>query len=98
TDSSGSPGELLDAYATIVRQLPALHHLMPPTGATRIAVERFSPYFDDASLGFGDRRAAARQRVPYDLPELELDDLAYVFEAPDAGIDEAAAAALHEAV
>jgi ribosomal peptide maturation radical SAM protein 1 len=94
----GFPGESPDDYRAVIAQLPALHHLMPPTGATRIALERFSPYFDDPELGFTARRPAAHYRVNYDLPEHELADLAYVFETPDAGIDEATGAALLDAV
>jgi ribosomal peptide maturation radical SAM protein 1 len=90
----GFPGETEDDYAPIVAQLPALHHLMPPTGATRIAVERFSPYFDDPALGFSELRPAVHYRVNYDLPEDELHDLAYVFDVPDAGITEDQAAGL----
>lgn len=52
----GFPGESAADYREIIRQLPMLHHLEPPGGSSRIAIERFSPYFDRPELGFPDLR------------------------------------------
>ncbi|MET8698636.1 RiPP maturation radical SAM C-methyltransferase [Kitasatospora sp. NPDC004723] len=82
----GFPGEQPDDYESVIRQLPVLHHLDPPTGAGRIAIERFSPYFDRPELGFAITRPAFQYRATYRLPESELNDLAYVFTAPPRGI------------
>ncbi|MEV0387411.1 RiPP maturation radical SAM C-methyltransferase [Nonomuraea sp. NPDC050643] len=82
----GFPGELEADYDTVIDQAPALHHLMPPSNATRLKVERFSPYFDRPELGFGELRPAAQYRHIYDLPEAELSDLVYVFDSPHQGI------------
>ncbi|MEU7228056.1 hypothetical protein [Streptomyces chrestomyceticus] len=38
------------------------HHLAPPDGVTRIAIERFSPYFNRPELAFGDLRPGAQLR------------------------------------
>jgi hypothetical protein len=67
--------------------MPALHHLTPPSNATRLKVERFSPYFNRPELGFGELRPAAHYRHIYDLPESELAELVYVFDSPRRGID-----------
>lgn len=87
----GFPGETEDDYDTIVSQFPALHHLQPAKAAGRLKVERFSPYFERPELGFSEVRPHPQYALVYDLPENELRDLAYVFDAVDRGIDEAAA-------
>ncbi|WP_082558913.1 RiPP maturation radical SAM C-methyltransferase [Kitasatospora sp. MBT66] len=94
----GFPGEQPDDYESVIRQLPVLHHLDPPTGAGRIAIERFSPYFDRPELGFAITRPAFQYRATYRLPESELAELAYVFTAPPRGIGGAVAERLGEAV
>jgi ribosomal peptide maturation radical SAM protein 1 len=82
----GFPGEEPGDYTSILGQLPALHHLPPPTGCSRIGIERFSPYFERPELGFSPLTPAAHYRVIYDLAESELSDLAYLFAAPQRGI------------
>ncbi|GAA1934554.1 RiPP maturation radical SAM C-methyltransferase [Kitasatospora viridis] len=94
----GFPGERPADYESVLRQLPALHHLDPPTGAGRIVIERFSPYFSRPELGFELTRPAYQYRATYRLPEGELADLAYVFTTAARGIDEALADRLTAAV
>lgn len=94
----GFPGESEADYSSVIDQMPALHHLDPPTGHTRIVVERFSPYFDRPDLGFDVLHPAPQYQHTYRLPEPELMELAYVFTAPPRGIDEAAAERLGKAV
>ncbi|MEU1283376.1 RiPP maturation radical SAM C-methyltransferase [Kitasatospora sp. NPDC005856] len=94
----GFPGEQPDDYESVIGQLPVLHHLDPPTGAGRIAIERFSPYFDRPELGFAITRPAFQYRATYRLPESELAELAYVFTAPPRGIGGALAERLSAAV
>ena len=94
----GFPGEGAQDYLPIIEQLPALHHLPPPDGVSRIAIERFSPYFDRPDLGFANLRPAAQYLMNYDLPESELLDLGYVFAAENQGIDEEVADRLRDAV
>ncbi|WP_092597155.1 RiPP maturation radical SAM C-methyltransferase [Actinopolyspora xinjiangensis] len=84
----GFPGESEEDYLPLLDQFPALTHLPPMDGASRIALERFSPYFDFPELGFPERRPDDQYFVTYDLPEEELAELAYLFEAPPAGIGE----------
>jgi ribosomal peptide maturation radical SAM protein 1 len=93
----GFPGEGPDDYRPVIAQFPALHHLTPHQDATRIVVERFSPYFNRPELGFPSRTPAESYGVIYDLPEAELMDLAFIFSAPPQGIDESVADELHAA-
>jgi len=41
---SGIPGESDDWYAQMADWLPAIFHLQPPTGVSRVRYDRFSPY------------------------------------------------------
>ncbi|KDQ69557.1 RiPP maturation radical SAM C-methyltransferase [Streptomyces halstedii] len=93
----GFPGETAEDYDPVIAQIPALEHLNPPVDlSARIAIERFSPYFNRPELGFSGLRPELHYRFTYDLPEEELHDLAYVFEAPERGIGEATVTALND--
>ncbi|MFC8920397.1 RiPP maturation radical SAM C-methyltransferase [Streptomyces sp. NPDC057116] len=93
----GFPGETAADYDPVIAQIPALEHLDPPVDlSARIAIERFSPYFERPELGFTGLRPEEHYRFTYDLPEEELYDLAYVFEAPDRGIGEPTVTALND--
>ncbi|MGW1893774.1 RiPP maturation radical SAM C-methyltransferase [Streptomyces sp. NPDC002004] len=95
----GFPGETAEDYEPVIRQLPALEHLNPPVDlSARIAIERFSPYFKRPELGFTGLRPEQHYRFTYDLPEDELHDLAYVFEAPERGITEETVTRLNDAL
>ncbi|MBN3932865.1 RiPP maturation radical SAM C-methyltransferase [Streptomyces verrucosisporus] len=95
----GFPGETAADYEGVIAQIPALEHLNPPVDlSARIAIERFSPYFTRPELGFSGLRAEEHYRFTYDLPEEELYDLAYVFEAPARGIGEETVKSLNEAL
>jgi ribosomal peptide maturation radical SAM protein 1 len=87
----GFPGEEIADYTGLIEQFPALHHLEPGDGATRIAVERFSPHFNRPELGFAELRPHDQYALIYDLPAAELTDLAYLFRAPARGITETTA-------
>lgn len=82
----GFPGERPDDYWSVLTQLPALVHLQPPSGAVRIILERFSPYFEQPEKGFAQRTPAAFYRHVYDLSDSELFDLAYFFDGRAEGI------------
>jgi ribosomal peptide maturation radical SAM protein 1 len=94
----GFPGETDEDYQSVVDQMPALHHLMPATGAYPIVIERFSPYFDQPELGFADRSPTRQYKLIYDLPESELEDLAYLFGVSAVGIDDPMVATLRAAI
>ncbi|MBW3086882.1 hypothetical protein KEM60_03111 [Austwickia sp. TVS 96-490-7B] len=84
----GFPGETEQDYLPLVAQFPALHHLPPLGGVTRIAIERFSPFFDRPDLGFSPLSPHPQYARNYDLPVDELTDLAYLFVGPSHGINE----------
>jgi ribosomal peptide maturation radical SAM protein 1 len=94
----GFPGETTEDYTEVVAQLPMLHHLDPPMGSARIAIERFSPYFDRPELGFPMLEPAPQYREIYQLPAGELADLAYIFTTVAQGIGRQEAAALDAAL
>ncbi|WP_234329850.1 RiPP maturation radical SAM C-methyltransferase [Streptomyces viridochromogenes] len=82
----GFPGETSEHYLSVISQLPMLHHLHPAEGTSRIALERFSPYFDRPELGFAYRWPHRQYAMIYDLPESELHKIAYLFETVEHGI------------
>jgi ribosomal peptide maturation radical SAM protein 1 len=82
----GFPGETHEDYAEVIAQMPALVHLQHPGGASRIALERFSPNFENLAIGFTDRVPALFYPIVYDLPQHELMELAYIFETSFKGI------------
>ncbi|MBV8644473.1 MAG: RiPP maturation radical SAM C-methyltransferase [Candidatus Eremiobacteraeota bacterium] len=82
----GFPGETDADYESVVAQIPALVHLQPPSGAQRIAIERFSPYFNEPALGFDDKRPADFYPVVYDLPRETLEEMVFFFDASPHGI------------
>ncbi|WP_117208826.1 RiPP maturation radical SAM C-methyltransferase [Allorhizocola rhizosphaerae] len=92
----GFPGERwLTDYAHVAEQIPALVHLPPPNGITRVTLDRFSPLFDDPTLGVDEPLLpAAWYPLVYDLDGEELLELAYTFEYPPKGIDDNDAAKL----
>jgi len=81
----GVPGEEDAWYAEIARWLPAVFHLNPPSGVTRIRFDRFSPYHsrpEEYGLTLEPSRA---YRSVYPLPRESLMRLAYFFEDVGAG-------------
>jgi ribosomal peptide maturation radical SAM protein 1 len=79
----GLPGESDQWYAAMVRWLPAVFHLQPPSGLNRVRYDRFSPYHmrpGDFGLRLRPSRAYA---YVYPLPEKSLMRLAYSFEDLD---------------
>jgi magnesium-protoporphyrin IX monomethyl ester (oxidative) cyclase len=82
----GFPGETEEDYRGLLRKFAALEHLQPPTGAWRIALERFSPYFEDPARGFMFRRPAEIYDFIYKIPRDQLYDLVYLFDGSPQGI------------
>jgi ribosomal peptide maturation radical SAM protein 1 len=76
----GIPGESDCWYAEMAKWLPAIFHLQPPTGVSRVRYDRFSPYHmrpKDFGLNLEPSRAYA---YVYPLPKESLMRLAYSFE------------------
>lgn len=76
---AGFPGESDSDYAEQLELLPLLHHLQPPTGANRIWLERFSPYFTDRSYPITDIRPQGSYRHIYPAG-LDHGKIAYFFD------------------
>lgn len=91
----GFPGENIADYAPIMQQIPALVHLQPPSGAARILLERFSPYFENPALGFPHRTSAQLYRHVYGLSEDDVHDMVYLFDTPGQGLTNEDATQLH---
>ncbi|MET4214563.1 hypothetical protein ABIB95_009422, partial [Bradyrhizobium sp. LA2.1] len=86
----GIPGETDDDYEKIIPQLPHLYHLQPPrAGATRVSIQRFSPFFNDPKLGVSTKRPHAAYPLIYRLEPQQLAQIAFFFESAPQGISDA---------
>ncbi|MEU9091593.1 RiPP maturation radical SAM C-methyltransferase [Streptomyces sp. NPDC048428] len=94
----GFPGETESDYDEIIEQMPGLWHLTPPEGVYRAVLTRFSPFYDDASLGLENLGPSGLLKKVYRLPAEEVADISYIFESEPAGLGEPAAQRLRAAV
>jgi hypothetical protein len=79
---TGFPGETADDYAEMIEQLPRLFHLQPPGSVGVIGLVRYSPLFDDASLGVASKRPTPHTAWTYaGLRPSDIETLAEVFES-----------------
>ena len=78
----GFPGEPPTEYQRMAQFIPALTHLHPPVGMSRVSIVRFSPYFrEPASFGLTLLGPSPLFQVPFEgLSQAELCDLAFAFE------------------
>jgi ribosomal peptide maturation radical SAM protein 1 len=78
---AGFPGGGRETYADMIRSLPRLAHLHPPSGVVPIEFHRFSPYHQNPqAFGLKLRASDAYSRL-YPFPESEIAELAYMFYA-----------------
>ena len=82
----GFPGETEDEYRGLLKKMATLEHLEPPSGAWRIALERFSPYFEDPTQGFMFRRPSEIYDFIYQIPRNDLYDMVFFFDTSVQGI------------
>lgn len=82
----GFPGETEEDYRSLLGKFRTLEHIQPPTGSWRIALERFSPYFEDPTQGFMYRRPAEIYDFIYRVPREDMYDLVYLFDTGSKGI------------
>ncbi|GHO82600.1 RiPP maturation radical SAM C-methyltransferase [Dictyobacter formicarum] len=76
----GFPGETKEDYRQELEVLKLLPHLQPPGGASRIWLERFSPYFtEQGAFPIHDVRPEASYSYVYPA-YVELDKIAYFFD------------------
>jgi ribosomal peptide maturation radical SAM protein 1 len=77
----GFPGETDEAYEDMADLLAAIRFLNPPDECGPLALERFSPYFEDPEgHGFANPRPATVYQYLYPLPEGALRNIAPTFE------------------
>ncbi|HYN23048.1 MAG TPA: RiPP maturation radical SAM C-methyltransferase, partial [Thermoanaerobaculia bacterium] len=77
----GFPGESPEEYERMVKMVPWLHHLPPPTAVSPIFLERFSPnYFRSEELGFANVEPMRAYRHIYPSAGRDLEDLAFFFD------------------
>lgn len=77
----GFPGETDEAYEDMADLLAAIRFLNPPDECGPLALERFSPYFEDPErYGFANPRPATVYRYLYPLSEEALRNIAPTFE------------------
>lgn len=76
----GFPGELADDYATMARIIRHLSHLPPPSSASGIRLDRFSPLFERADeYGLCNVQPVPAYDYIYALPKETVTRLAYFF-------------------
>jgi hypothetical protein len=76
---TGFPGETEDDYRQQLAVIPLLRHLPPPSGQTRISLERFSPFFFDPSFPVSKARPVDAYRFIYPEDRFDLREIAYFF-------------------
>jgi ribosomal peptide maturation radical SAM protein 1 len=76
----GFPGEMIEDYRRQLEVLSRLSHLEPPSGLSRIWLERFSPYFTEkGQYPIWNVRAEASYYHIYPN-DVDIDKVAYFFE------------------
>jgi hypothetical protein len=78
---AGFPGEPISEYERMAELVPSLMHLPPPTSCFQIRLDRFSPYFTEATRhGLRRIRPHPAYFYVYPLGRRELARLAYFFD------------------
>lgn len=78
---TGFPGETARDYAEMLEQLRNLRHLQPPGSVAPLALVRYSPLFNDPSLGFVTKRPARFNHLVFN--EMNADDVEVMSEVFD---------------
>lgn len=75
------PGDELSELEQMLELVPLLHHLPPPTGASPLSIDRFSPYFDEpGEHGISNVRPLAAYAEAFPR-RARIREMAYFFEA-----------------
>jgi len=90
----GFPGETREDYAAILRLLPAIRFLQPPSACGPLRLDRFSPYFTSpGAFGLVNVRPMRVYRYLYPFDDSSLARIAYYFDYDYApGVDPTGAA------
>jgi ribosomal peptide maturation radical SAM protein 1 len=73
----GVPGETAEDYAAMLALMRKIPHLQPARGINRLSVDRFSPYFRTPERWGMTIYPAPAYRYVYDLPEADIERLAF---------------------
>ncbi|AUO14635.1 RiPP maturation radical SAM C-methyltransferase [Priestia megaterium] len=92
----GFPGEKISHYK--LQEMKKLSHVQPPDYAIRILLERFSPNFEDKSIGIKNLGPARFYSYIYNLDASEIKDIAYIFDSEPEGLTENEANMLREII
>jgi ribosomal peptide maturation radical SAM protein 1 len=77
----GFPGETVEDFESQITLMPKIAHLQPTSGAHKIVIDRFSPFFNEPeALGVGPITPYRIYRAFYP-PGAVLTDIAYHFDA-----------------
>lgn len=77
---TGFPGETVLDYTSQIELMPQLYHLPPPSSCVRLWIDRYSPYFAEATPGIERIRPRAAYRHVLPIQGINLDDVAYYFD------------------
>lgn len=86
---TGFPGEQALDYSEMLRQLRNLRHLQPPGSVAPLALVRYSPLFNEPSLGFEQKCPAPFNRFLYgvEMSEDDVEIMSEVFDGTAADLD-----------
>lgn len=78
----GFPGERADDYVEMARVMRSIPHLQPPVSFSMFRLDRFSPMHNSPqAFGLSNVRPAPAYQICYQLPNDQLQDIAYFFKA-----------------
>ena len=77
----GFPGESPAEYRNMAELIPAIYHLKPPTAASELRLDRFSPLYENwLNSGIKGVRPKPAYKHIYDLESSSIGKLAYYFD------------------
>jgi ribosomal peptide maturation radical SAM protein 1 len=75
----GFPGEKLEVYEDYMNTLPTLFHLFPPSGASSVRFDRYSPYFAEAKHYQLELAPFDYYALCFPFPHTAIRNMAYYF-------------------
>ncbi len=79
TTLTGVPGETPEDYVAMAELMQKIPHLQPSRGFNRVSIDRFAPYFKWPERYGITIHPALAYRYVYDLPEDQIQNLAFWF-------------------
>lgn len=85
---TGFPGETRGDYAAMLASVPKLFHLQPPGSVALLGLVRYSPLFNDPSLGVRNKRPTIDNQFTWaGLSNEAIEIMAEVYEPEEVGED-----------